>query len=94
MSALGQKQTSDQRPSMSVLPPKADMAERYEDVLPWQQELVVRRRSEVTVKLKPWLSITYQGGRHGRTAQYASGSRRGNCSWGTELKRPVQAVLL
>jgi hypothetical protein len=28
MSALGQKQTSDERPSMSALPPKADIAER------------------------------------------------------------------
>jgi hypothetical protein len=32
MSALGQKQTSDQRPSMSALPPKADIAKRDCDV--------------------------------------------------------------
>jgi hypothetical protein len=32
MSALGQKQTSDQRPSMSALPPKADIAGRQLDV--------------------------------------------------------------
>jgi hypothetical protein len=32
MSALGQKQTSDWRPLMSVLPPKADIAERELDV--------------------------------------------------------------
>jgi hypothetical protein len=32
MSALGQKQTSDCRPLMSALPPKADIAERDQDV--------------------------------------------------------------
>ena len=32
MSALGQKQTLDQRPSMSALPPKADIAEHKKDV--------------------------------------------------------------
>jgi hypothetical protein len=32
MSALGQKQTSDCRPLMSALPPKADIAERDWDV--------------------------------------------------------------
>jgi hypothetical protein len=32
MSALGQKQTSDEHPLMSALPPKADIAERDEDV--------------------------------------------------------------
>jgi len=32
MSALGQKQTSDQRPLMSGLPPKADIAGRQLDV--------------------------------------------------------------
>jgi hypothetical protein len=32
MSALGQKQTSDQRPLMSALPPKADIARRQLDV--------------------------------------------------------------
>jgi hypothetical protein len=32
MSALGQKQTSYCRPSMSALPPKADIAERDDDV--------------------------------------------------------------
>jgi hypothetical protein len=32
MSALGQKQTSDSRPVMSALPPKADVAERAYDV--------------------------------------------------------------
>jgi hypothetical protein len=31
-SVLGQKQTSDQRPSMSALPPKADIAGRQSDV--------------------------------------------------------------
>jgi hypothetical protein len=32
MSALGQKRTSDCRPLMSALPPKADIAERNWDV--------------------------------------------------------------
>jgi hypothetical protein len=32
MSALGQKQTSDWRPLMSALPPKADIAEHHRDV--------------------------------------------------------------
>jgi hypothetical protein len=32
MSALGQKQTSDCRPLMSAIPPKADIAERHWDV--------------------------------------------------------------
>jgi hypothetical protein len=32
MSALGQKQTSDSRPVMSALPPKADIAKRDENV--------------------------------------------------------------
>jgi hypothetical protein len=32
MSALGQKQTSDCRPLMSALPPKADITGRDEDV--------------------------------------------------------------
>jgi hypothetical protein len=32
MSALGQKQTSDWRPFMSALPPKADIAARQFDV--------------------------------------------------------------
>jgi hypothetical protein len=32
MSALGQKQTSDRRPLMSALPPKADMAQHDRDV--------------------------------------------------------------
>jgi hypothetical protein len=31
-SALGQKQTSDRRPLMSALPPKADIAERDRNV--------------------------------------------------------------
>jgi hypothetical protein len=32
MSALGQKQTSDCRPVMSALPPKADMVQHNRDV--------------------------------------------------------------
>ena len=32
MSALGQKRTSDQRPSMSALPPKADIGSTCQDV--------------------------------------------------------------
>jgi hypothetical protein len=36
MSALGQKQTSDERPLMSALPPKADIKPRFARSIIWQ----------------------------------------------------------